>query len=76
MGKQLFLILQSLPGNALSVALYILFLIRTEQGIAKIEGIFYGIKFVHKVLQMVDPTMNLIVKEMLEVAKRQCNGHS
>ena len=60
-----------LPGNPVTLALYFLSLIQSEQTLAVIENSFYGIKFIHKTLLKDDPTEHLLVKEMLEVAKRK-----
>ena len=60
-----------LPGNPVTVALYLLSLLQSEHTLAVIENSFYGIKFIHKTLLKDDPTEYLLVKEMLEVAKRK-----
>ena len=61
-----------LPANPLSFSLFLLSLIQTDQNITKIESIFYAVKFYHNTLHLSDPTLNEVVQEMLEVAKRHC----
>ena len=61
------------PAKPLTVALYLLYLIQSDSSFPTIEGAFYAIKFYHKFLGFEDVSEILIVRNMLEAAKRICN---
>ena len=60
-----------IPGNSITLALYFLSLIQADTSLPVIENSFYGIKYMHKTLLKDDPTENILVKELIEVAKRK-----
>ena len=60
-----------IPGQPLTIALFILNLIQLDSSFPKIESTFYAIKFYHKLLGYNDPC-NMLTNNMLEAAKRIC----
>ena len=66
-------LLQSLPANPLSFALYLLYNVQIGKTIATIKNVFYGIKFIHKGGHLPDPTKHQVVRNMYEAAKRICS---
>ena len=61
-----------IPAKPFTIALFILNRIQMDDSFTKIEGIFYSIKFYHKLLGYSDPCGDSMVISMLEAAKRIC----
>ena len=66
--------LKTLPANPTSVALFILSQIEMDVKYSSIKGFFYGIKYIHKVNNFVDPTRHGLVASMFETAHRLCRN--
>ena len=60
----------SLPAQAVSFALYLLYRIQQGASYAVCKGAFYGVKHVHNLYMLPDPTEQTLVENMLEAAKR------
>lgn len=63
----------SLPAQAVSFALYLLSRIQQGDTHAVCKGAFYGIKYIHNLYMVQDPTEQTLVISMLEAAKRLDN---
>ena len=60
-----------LPANPITMSLFLLSMIQSNQSISFIENTFYGIKYFHTTLLHKDPMDHPLPKAMLEVAKRR-----
>lgn len=58
------------PAHSIHVAMYLSNLIDIGKSDSVITAAFYGIKWYHNINDFADPTENVIVKSMLECAKR------
>ena len=63
-------ILVSKPALPISVAMYFTSLLDEGKSVSVITSAYYGIKWAHTINDLVDPTENSIVKQLLECAKR------
>ena len=61
---------RSLPANAVSFALYLLYRIQQGSTYAVCKGAFYGVKHIHNLYMQPDPTDEILVVSMLEASKR------
>ena len=61
-----------LPANPVTFALYLMSLVQRGSNWAKIEGIFYAVKYFHTMVGLADPTEHTLVTQMVEVGKRLC----
>ena len=61
---------RSLPANAVSLALYLLYRIQQGSTYAVCKGAFYGVKHIHNLYMQPDPTEEILVVSMLEASKR------
>ena len=59
-----------MPAKVVSVALYLLSCIQNGATYAVLKMTFYGIKYIHNLHMLVDPTGNALAVNLLEVAKR------
>lgn len=58
------------PANPIHVAIYITHLLDTNASFHVISAAYYSIKWVHTINDMPDPTLNGLVKNLLEAGKR------
>lgn len=58
------------PANAIHVAMYITELLDNHVSFSVINAFFYSIKWMHKINDFQDPTENIFVKNLVDVAKR------
>ena len=62
--------IEFLPANSLHVALCIQSLVQSNSSYAKVKQLFYGLKWVHKMLDLRDPCKTSVVVTVNEAAKR------
>ena len=62
--------IEFLPANSLHVALCIQSLVQSNSSYAKVKQLFYGLKWVHKMLDLRDPCKTSLVVTVNEAAKR------
>lgn len=60
----------ALPANPIHVALYITELLDSGKSESVVTAALYGIKWVHKICSLPDPTNNMFVLNLVEAAKR------
>ena len=61
-----------LPANKFMLASYLAHLIHTDQTFPKIHGIYYAIKYYHRIGGFEDPCNSNMVKHLYDAAKRRC----
>ena len=64
--------INSLPANSTSVAIFILNQIQMDRKFSSIHSFYYGLKYVHKTNNLIDPTLHNLVISMFEAARRLC----